>query len=80
VVVPFVFETMIPDVRWWPRPRSEALVGLLSVVYVVALLAFVAVGPFVVSGLTPVSFGTALQRVVLVAGVAYAAGMALLLR
>jgi hypothetical protein len=80
VVLRTVFETFNPVTRWRDGPHARAVVGLLSALYVVALLAFVAVGPFVVSAVTDLSFAVALQRVVVAAGAGYVVGMAVLLR
>lgn len=74
-----MFETFLPAVRR-RAPLAPELVGLLSVLYVLALLVLVAVGPFVLSAVAGVPFGTALQRVVVVAAGGYVLGMALLLR
>lgn len=74
-----MFGNYLPSVR--PRgPVRPELVGLLALCYVVGLLAFVAVGPFVLSAVGEVPFGAALQRVVVAAAAAYVLGMVLLLR
>jgi hypothetical protein len=74
-----VFETFLPSARR-RSPLTPELVGLLTVLYALALVVLVAVGPFVLSVVGNVPFGTALQRVVVVAAAGYVLGMALLLR
>jgi hypothetical protein len=80
VVVAVVFETIRRAARRPDRSGAEAVVGFVTAVAAAALLAFVALGPFVLSGLVGMPFATALRRVVVVAAVAYGVGMVLLLR
>jgi hypothetical protein len=66
--------------RRFDARRVREFVGLLSLLYVAALVVLVAVGPFLLSAVAGVPFGRALQRVVVVAAAAYLVGMGLLLR